>query len=357
MQPICNVRFGSIVLLLTISAVPFMNGCQQNPREGYPVPAETENLRRPPRENVQPLDPALAAAAKKELTDEASGQDPILRVHAIEAERESIGADGTGDYLRALNDPAPVVRYAGAMVAGELRIKMVKGTLRGMANDPNAYVRVGVRFALHRLSDYTYSHDFENLARDEDPHVRGETAMALGRMEEPSAVKILMILRRDSNAAVRDQASEALWRLGQEVGAEDLSGLIRSHYRDDQIMGMLGLASTLDADVRQQIRPELSSVDTDVKLVAARAMAMLGGKQYDIGYPIAIDGTKETNPKLRVLAALALGAIGRTDEQPVLRELLKDKDADVRIAAAAAILELTPPEKRPAASNDPTGVE
>jgi HEAT repeat protein len=60
-----------------------------------------------------------------------------------------------------------------------------------------------------------------------------------------------------------------------------------------------------------------------------------------------MDGARETDPKLRVLAALALGAIGRTDEQPVLRDLLNDKDPDVRIAAATAILQLTPPEKRP----------
>jgi HEAT repeat protein len=298
-----------------------------------------------------PLDPALREAARKELTAEAASQDPILRVHAIEAERESIGADATGDYLRALNDSAPVVRYAGAMVVGELQLKVARGTLRGMVEDHNPFVRIGVRFALHRLGDYSYSHDFEYLARDNDPHVRGMTAMALGRMGDDSAVKILTVLRRDPNPAVRQQASEGLWRLGEMMGAEDLAGLVESHYRDDQMIAILGLASRHDASVSEHIRPELTSPDMDVRLVAARGMAMLGGGPYDIGYPIAMDGARETDPKLRVLAALALGAIGRTDEQPVLSLLLNDKDPDVRIAAAAAILQLTPPDKRPAATD------
>ena len=42
-----------------------------------------------------------------------------------------------------------------------------------------------------------------------------------------------------------------------------------------------------------------------------------------------------------VLAALALGDIGRNDAQGTLAQLLKDQNQDVRIAAATAILELS----------------
>jgi HEAT repeat protein len=354
MQSIRGVRFGAFnrlsagaTSLFLAGALSFLTGCQSAHREVGYTPVEQQTERRPPVENVMPLDPALQEAARKELATEAAAQDPIIRVHAIEAEREAIGADGTADYLRALNDPAPVVRYAGAMVVGELRLKVARGTIAGLVDDKNAFVRIGARFALHRLGDYTYSHDFETFARDADPHIRGMTAMVLGRMGETSAIKILTVLRRDPNPAVRQQASEALWRLGDMVGAEDLAGLVKSHYRDDQMVGILGLASTHNPSIGENIRPEISGIDMDVKLVAARGMAMLGGGTYDLGYPIAMDGARETDPKLRVLAALALGAIGRTDEQPVLRGLLTDPDPDVRIAAAAAILQLTPPEKRP----------
>jgi HEAT repeat protein len=351
MNPNGRVR-ANVKVLVLMSGPLFLGGC--------PPPLPPEELEvRPPVEKVMPLDPALREAARKELADEATARDPILRVHAIEAERECMGADAKDDYLRALSDGAPVVRYAGAMAVGELQLEVARGTLHGMVEDKNPFVRIGARFALHRLGDYTYSHDFEHFARDPDPHIRGMTAMALGRMGETSAINILMVLRKDPNSAVRQQASEALWRLGDMEGAEDLAGLVKSHYRDDQKVAILGLASTHDPSVRQEIRPELSgdvavdpsgmpvANDPDVKLVAARAMAMLGGGPYDIGFPIAMEGAREADPKLRVLAALALGAIGRTDEQPVLRDMLKDQDPEVRIAAATAILQLTPPEKRP----------
>jgi len=358
MLPTCDVRFGPFdklriptTALLLAGALLFLTGCPPVHREVGYTPTEQPMERRPPVEKVMPLDPALQEAARKELADEAKSPEPILRVHAIEEEREVVGVSATADYLTALNDGSPVVRYAGAMAVGELRLKVARGTLRGLVDDKNAFVRIAARFALHRLGDYTFSHDFETFARDTDPHIRGMTAMALGRMGETSATKILMVLRKDPNPAVRQQASEALWRLGDMVGAEDLAGLIKSHYRDDQMIAILGLASTHDPNVSQNIRPEITGIDMDVKLVAARGMAMLGGGAYDIGFPIAMDGVRETDPKLRVLAALALGAIGRTDAQPVLRDLLNDKDPDVRIAAAAAILQLTPPEKRPAGND------
>ena len=39
-----------------------------------------------------------------------------------------------------------------------------------------------------------------------------------------------------------------------------------------------------------------------------------------------------------MLAALAFGAIGRTDAQDELAQLLRDKDHDVRLAAATSLL-------------------
>ena len=75
--------------------------------------------------------------------------------------------------------------------------------------------------------------------------------------------------------------------------------------------------------------------------MAARALGMLGS---DDGYGVALLGAKATDPergpRQRHLAALAFGAIGRTDAQDVLATLLKDPIPDVRLAAASAILQL-----------------
>jgi HEAT repeat protein len=78
-------------------------------------------------------------------------------------------------------------------------------------------------------------------------------------------------------------------------------------------------------------------VQVEVALVAARAMGMLGS---DEGYGIALQGAKSQDPQQRFLAALALGAIGRTDAQEPLRGLLTAQEPNVRLAAATAILQL-----------------
>src|SRR6185437_2352065 len=114
-------------------------------------------------------------------------------------------------------------------------------------------------------------------------------------------------------------------------------GLTLSQYHDDEMIGYLGLAWPRNTTVRQHVRAGLTGDCTEVTLVAARAMGMLGS---DEGYVIAQTAAESTDSRQRVLAALALGAIGRSDAQDVLRKLLSDRDAGVRIAAATAILEL-----------------
>ena len=61
---------------------------------------------------------------------------------------------------------------------------------------------------------------------------------------------------------------------------------------------------------------------------------------YDLGLLFVEEGAKSQDPRLRFLAAMALGAIARADTQETLRGLLKDPDANVRVAAATSLLQL-----------------
>jgi HEAT repeat protein len=103
------------------------------------------------------------------------------------------------------------------------------------------------------------------------------------------------------------------------------------------MLGLLALAAPRNETVREHVRTGLTSDHTETSLVAARAMGQLNS---DEGYGVALKGAQSDEGRHRFLAALAFGAIGRTDAQPVLRNLLKDKDQRVRVAAAAAVLEI-----------------
>jgi HEAT repeat protein len=99
----------------------------------------------------------------------------------------------------------------------------------------------------------------------------------------------------------------------------------------------MALAGPRDARVAEHIRPALTSDYTEVALVAARALGQLGS---DDGYAVALKAARGSDERQRALAALALGAIGRADAQDTLAALLKDPNPDVRVAAAAALLQV-----------------
>jgi HEAT repeat protein len=351
--------FVTCCILLT-----FITGCgppgARGPRPQRGIPADralvkTKEPPKPPPAKAVPLDPQLRSAARQELAAAAKSSQAQLRAHAIEGARYAypvIGADAAKHIVAGLGDSEPLVRFAAAMAAGELKLEDARTSLGRIVEDPDPRVQVAVRFALHKLGDDSRTHDLEQFAVDAVPghqSVRVAVATVLGRLGEPTGVKILKVLRRDEATSVRQEAGEALYRLGDEQGVRDMIGLTASGYPDDQMFGLLALASRNDQRVRAHVRLALSSALSnefpEVALVAARSMGMLGS---DAGYAIAQNGAKSKDPRQRLLAALAFGAIGRSDAQEILAGLLKDADPTVRVAAATAALQLNAPGREQA---------
>mgnify|MGYP001380010451 CR=1 FL=1 len=292
----------------------------------------------PPAQSVR-LDPALRERARTEIIAASRAPDAVLRANAMEAAQNGLGgAEGAPIVLTGLKDDRPIVRYAAAMAAGSLRLESARPLLLGLADESDDMVRIGARFALHKLGDYRRSHDLEQTATSPNPRTRAVTAQALGLLGEPSAIKLLRPMLRDPDANVRIQVSEALWRLGDEEGLESLVATLVGQYPDDQMVAILALAAPRNAvAARPYLRGRLTTQYPAVNLVAARAMGMIG---LDDGYTLAIQGAESKEPLERHLAALALGAIGRADAQPALAKLLSDPEASVRLAAAVAVLQL-----------------
>jgi HEAT repeat protein len=227
------------------------------------------------------------------------------------------------------------------MSIGHLRIAQAKDALLQRVNDPSVEVRIGVRYALHRLGDKRYTKDLELTARDPQWQVRAETARVLGLLNEPTAVRVLKPMLRDREESVRLQAADSLWRLGDQEGLRVLVSASASGYPDDQMIALLGLAGPRDSRVLGHLHAALTADYPQVCVVAARAMGECGS---DEGYSMGAVGVKSADARQRVLAAMALGAIGRSDAQPYLATLLKDKASqDVRLSAAQAILQLKAP--------------
>jgi len=290
----------------------------------------------PPRTNVA-LNESLRQTAREQINTALASDDPVIRTHAIEAAREALASGARDQIFTALTDKEGIVRFAAAMAVGELRLEGVKPTLIKMLSDPDTNAQVGAIFALHRLGDTRFSSGLEQALKNGDPNVRATAAFALGRLGEKSAINILRPALKDRAIEVRLQAAEALWRLGDEDGLKVLVGASLSGHPAHAMVALLAMAGPSDTRVKEHVRAGLESDYLEVKLVAARALGLLGS---DEAFVLARDTTHSPDIRQRYLAALALGAIARPDAQEVLAPLLKDADPDVRVAAAAAILEL-----------------
>jgi HEAT repeat protein len=297
------------------------------PKEPPPVPARKD----------EPLDPALVEAARQEIVAASDNKDPVLRENALEAVRLLNDPVAATIIPKALDDAERVVRFRAALAAGAHQLAAARQKLESMVGDEDLHLRIAVIYALHRLGVTEYTHDLEKTAVHPEPGVRADTAFVLGMLGEKSALKILKVLARDTDPVVRQRAWEAMWRLGDSSAVDELVGLTMSRYADDQMLGLLALSAPRNEQVREAVRSGLTSDHVETSLVAARAMGQLGS---DEGYGLALQGAKSNDSRQRFLAALAFGAIERTDAQSTLRALMKDKDPRVRVVAAAAVLEI-----------------
>jgi HEAT repeat protein len=294
----------------------------------------------PPRMDM-PLSSELRGRAKAVLFETARANRPMLRRDALEALSRSVGVEAKAEYINALSDADPAVRFTGAMACGSLRIAESRSKLLHLVNDPDRRVQIAARFGLHRIGDYTYSRDFEKTARDLDPAVRAVTAQVLGLLEEPTAVNILASMTSDRNQYVRLCVAEAMWRMGDEEALQPLLAGMISPDPADQMMCITAVAAPGRRDVIQHVRSRLTHPTwVEIPLVAARAMGDLGS---DEGMTIAVRAVSSAEPRHRAMAAMALRSIGRTDAQPMLANLLQDPVPQVRLSAALAVLQLKAP--------------
>ena len=335
-----TIRTGLVLVLAAL----LLAGCAQQPQDGgdnLPKPTDRRRVAVAPPRTQGEVSVAVKEDARRVLLAGLGSHDPVIRAHAIEGLRESLGTTAKMDVVKCLGDPDPLVRFAAAMACGEMRIAEAKPALLYLLNDPKTtpdpHVQIGAIFALHRMGDTRFSVGLEQALRSPAADVRGNAALALGRLGERSAVKVLRPALKDRAVEVRLQVAEALWRLGDNEGLHYLVAASISGHPAHQMVGIMGLAGPRDARVIEHVRAGKDSDYVEVALVAARALGMLGSDEF---YNLALDNARSAEARQRYLAAMALGAIGRWESASTLAPLLKDPDDDVRLAAAAAILQV-----------------
>ena len=337
-------------LAAVAAAALVLSGCEAHPGGYEPAkPKPPPNYRAP---EATAVDADLQVKAGRRLQRGLTSPDELVRAHALEVIGDFPPADPGPLVLPLLVDSSLLVRKAAAMTAGRLKLAAAHDRLLAMAVDvpkvdpldPNQpmyaeQTRMAAIFALHQLGDTRYSHHFEQSAIDPRPQVRGDTALIFELIGDTSAKpQLTQMLKHDHAQNVRLQAAEALWKMGDEAGENFLIASTLSGFASDNMIALLALAGPRDRRVLGHVQGFIGYADyPQVALAASRAAGQL---RCDWGVGVAESAAEKGDPMQKGMAALALGDIGRTDTQPTLAKLLDDDNPDVRVAAAAALIEL-----------------
>ncbi len=277
-----------------------------------------------------------------------------VRVAAVEALETCPCAQSLPWIRTALLDEHPAVRFAGCVAIGNLRDTVAETAIRDRLSDDDPSVRAAALFAMHRLGHTEQTGELATyLLKHEDPAVRRNAAMVLGMFEEPGVVKLLARAMRDSDAGVRDHALEAMARLGNRDAKKELTFVTSAGIGSEEVFAVCALAATRDRTYADTYRYKLSAAPhLETRLAAAYGLGLLGS---DEGFALAMRAlrlrkapTRDPNDspagqllRIHQLAAKALGAIGRADALPLLRDHMENQnDPRLQVSAARAVLEI-----------------
>ncbi|MGC8624225.1 MAG: HEAT repeat domain-containing protein [Phycisphaerae bacterium] len=238
---------------------------------------------------------------------------------------------------RGLTDPSSMVRFTAAMVAGNQKMAALKKQLVHLVRSRTISVRPAAIFALARIGDTSFMDELPILLASRDPVVRANAAMVLGRLGGKSAIPVLLTDANDRSHAVKLTITSALARLGYRRAVDSIVALSLSPYAEDHLAA-LSTCRTLENPIAVNVLlAGLKDPSPPAQLIAARG---LGQRGSTLGEKLAVRAAKSSNAHLRVLAALALGAIPVSSNARRLEKMITDPNPRVRIAAASGLIHL-----------------
>lgn len=278
---------------------------------------------------------------------------PDVRGMALEASSRVLKSEAPLLLREGLKDEYPFVRFTACMGLGELNVKDAREVIKPLVNDRDGSVRVAAYFALERMGDTSHRLEWRDATiRAEEPAVRRNAVTALGRLNDKKVAALLWkAATTDADEGVRIQAVESLAYLGD---SQAVSRLIHDAYGGlafKQPFSLLALGKVRDDRVVPALRTRLAGAQyLEAKLAAARSLGMQGLAD---GYSVALQSLTWNQPRtdlpddppanqimrVRMMAAMALGDIGKEEALGPLTETMKNPDDErIQVAAAASIL-------------------
>jgi HEAT repeat protein len=274
----------------------------------------------------------------------ARGGRDVVRANAIEALANLAPEENIAIFREAVASDFLIVRYAGCLALGDSRDTSSSSVLRNLRRSQEDRLRMAAAYASYRCGDTDAAEVLVDILNTHpNEQLRADAAFLIGRLEEPrAAARLRLAQRREKSHLAKLHIVAALATLGDE---DSIDALI--YYTQSDVTSRLIALQTLAEIAPPRARGALLRVLNDTefylqgRLIAARA---LGELRDASGYQLALESlsykAKEAaeTMQVRVNAALALGAIGRSGALGALQRLAEtENDQQTQVAACYAI--------------------
>jgi cyclophilin family peptidyl-prolyl cis-trans isomerase/HEAT repeat protein len=284
-------------------------------------------------------------ASDERLARSASDSAWAVRVRAAVALGRIQDAGSVPLLVSMLSDRNVSVKRTAAFALGQVGSAEAVPALLEAAGSPLDDVAERAIVALGKIHAPGTTPRIAEFLRHADPDRREAAAFALSRTADTSAVPSLIAALDDAAPAVRGQALHALERLADARGAEGALRLTRDQdpgvrYFAYRAVGRLGDSLAADARLGEALALGLRESDWRLRAVAARAAESTG---THLATPDLLTALRDPSTNVREAAVSALGGIRSLppDVESRVREALAQLSSDpapgIRFRAGVAL--------------------
>ncbi len=290
-----------------------------------------------------------ASQAGQIVLDALADPDPQIRANAIEVVVTTKQVRFMPRVQKLLSDEAIPVKFLAVIAVGDLEYAMARNEVGPLLNDPNPNIKMAAAYTMWKLGDAQFYKVFRDQVTSEDQTVRANAALLLGKSGQKDAIRFLYwaLQRPDSSDKVVLQALESIAMQHDERIYPKLWSRLISKYADDRLLGIRAMGALGTEQAKNAIITMLDDSVAEVRLAAAEQLGKLGepigeakvAEMFDKNTLAEMD--PESQFRIKVLSALAIGEIGSESLSKHLPPLLHDPAKPVRLAAAKAVLRRT----------------
>jgi len=323
------------MMALSMAMLPML-GCEQ-PKQSSKLFATST----PP-----PLGRDPQSQAGQIVLDGLADPDPQIRANSVEVVVTTRQVRFMPQVQKLLRDEAVPVRFLAIMAVGDLEYTLARNDVAPLLNDPNPNIKMAAAYAMMKLGDAKFYKVFRDQVTNEDQTVRANAALLLGKSGQKDALRFLYwtLQRPDSADKVVLQALESIAMQHDERIYPKLWSRLISAYADDRLLGIRAMGALGTEQAKIAIITMLDDGIVEVRLAAAEQLGKLGepigeakvAEVFDKNLLAEMD--TESQFRVKVLSALAIGEIGSESLGKHLPQLLRDPSKPVRLAAAKAVL-------------------